>query len=115
MLQQLTKQIQTKRTQSIPTKQKIKSNMKTKAQGLSLNVIVIAGIVLIVLLVLWAIFTGQMSGFSSELGNCRNPCVDECTSPTGVIVKGTCPSNEQLSENTLEWSPGGKVCCVKLG
>ncbi len=34
--------------------------MKKKGQGLSLNVIIVAAIALIVLIVLWAIFTGRM-------------------------------------------------------
>jgi len=47
----------------------MKSNKK--AQGLSLNTIIIAAIVLIVLIVLWAIFTGRMGGFTSEVAKCR--------------------------------------------
>jgi len=43
----------------------------TKSQGLSLNVIIVAAIVLIVLIVLWAIFTGKIGGFSKELQECR--------------------------------------------
>lgn len=38
-----------------------------KAQGLSLNTIIIAAIVLIVLIVLWAIFTGRMGKFTAGL------------------------------------------------
>jgi len=38
-----------------------------KSQGLSLNTIIIAAIVLIVLVVLWAIFTGRMGKFSTGL------------------------------------------------
>ena len=43
----------------------------SRAQGLSLNVIIIAAIVLIVLIILWAIFTGKMAGFSKEMDECR--------------------------------------------
>jgi hypothetical protein len=38
-----------------------------KGQGLSLNTIIIAAIVLIVLVVLWAIFTGRMGVFSKGM------------------------------------------------
>ncbi len=38
-----------------------------KGQGLSLNTIIIAAIVLIVLIVLWAIFTGRMGKFTAGL------------------------------------------------
>jgi len=41
--------------------------MDKKGQGLSLNTIIIAAIVLIVLIVLWAIFTGKMGGFSTGI------------------------------------------------
>lgn len=41
-----------------------------KAQ-LSLNVIIIASIVLIVLIVLWSIFTGRMGKFSEEIVSCK--------------------------------------------
>ena len=38
-----------------------------KGQGLSLNTIIIAAIVLIVLIVLWAIFTGRMGNFTKGI------------------------------------------------
>ncbi len=38
-----------------------------KGQGLSLNTIIIAAIVLIVLVVLWAIFTGRMGVFTKGI------------------------------------------------
>lgn len=46
---------------------KKQSFFQTKAQGLSLNTIIIAAIVLIVLIVLWAIFTGRMGKFTAGL------------------------------------------------
>ena len=45
-----------------------------KSQGLSLNTIIIAAIVLIVLIVLWAIFTGRIGLFSEELQECKGTC-----------------------------------------
>ena len=53
-----------------------------KGQGLSMNMIVITAVALIVLVVLIAIFTGQMGDFSSgvrDSGECQNvggTCVD---------------------------------------
>ena len=41
--------------------------MRKKGQGLSLNTIIVAAIVLIVLVVLWAIFTGRMGDFTKNL------------------------------------------------
>jgi hypothetical protein len=84
--------------------------MKKKGQGLSLNTIIVAAIVLIVLVVLWAIFTGRMGVFSKGLtdvtkgGNCRDigtlkPELDGCS--TGCIrVYG------QFEDVTA-----GEICC----
>lgn len=44
-----------------------------KAQ-LSLNTIIIAAIVLIVLIVLWSIFAGRMGSFTSGVAECRSDC-----------------------------------------
>jgi len=62
--------------------------MKKKGQGLSLNTIIVAAIVLIVLIVLWAIFTGRMGGFSLGLGttqSCDSACnaIQERNPPVG--------------------------------
>lgn len=43
--------------------------MNKKGQGLPLNTIIIAAIVLIVLVVLWAIFTGRMGVFSKGVSD----------------------------------------------
>jgi len=50
--------------------------MKKKAQGLSLNVIIIAAIALIVLVVLVAIFTGRLGLFGREVGKIGKNCPD---------------------------------------
>jgi len=99
-----------------------------KAQGLSLNVIIVAAIVLIVLIVLWAIFTGKMGGVSKELANCRGTCRlrGNCNyATTGVEdpqAKAACPDdNEIRQENDISSMkligkpPEEKVCCVPLG
>ena len=51
--------------------------MTKKAQGLSINVIIIAAIALIILVVLIAIFTGRLGSFSagvSQTVTCENSC-----------------------------------------
>jgi hypothetical protein len=48
--------------------------MKTKAQGLSLNTIIIAALVLIVLVVLIVIFSGRMSWFRETSDSCPGTC-----------------------------------------
>ena len=69
-----------------------------KAQGLSLNVIIIAAIVLIVLIVLWAIFTGRIGSFTSDVKECRG-------------IESYDPCGEGYAD-----VPGTKFphCCIKL-
>ena len=61
-----------------------------KAQGLSLNVIIIAAIVLIVLIVLWSIFAGRMGVFSRELKKCKGTC-ESASDCLAVSPEGDCP------------------------
>jgi len=52
--------------------------MKRKAQGISINIIIVAVIALVVLVVLVAIFTGRLGLFSkglSETTTCKQLCV----------------------------------------
>ena len=85
-----------------------------KAQGLSLQTIIIAAVVLIVLIVSWSIFTGRISQTSKELSSCRGRCVKE----------GTCgavdPQGECLGTTSLTNAQGANVrtlgqdkeCCI---
>ena len=69
--------------------------MNKKAQGLSLNTIIVAAIVLIVLIVLWAIFTGKMGSFSQGLTGTTEgdaACKDICTA-TWIYTAGTMITN----------------------
>lgn len=82
-----------------------------KGQGLSLNTIIIAAIVLIVLVVLWAVFTGRMGVFSKgvtdvtkggtciEAGGKVNTEVEGCSSAC-IRVYG------QFSDISA-----GQICC----
>ncbi|MFH2027600.1 MAG: hypothetical protein ABIJ08_00540 [Nanoarchaeota archaeon] len=81
-----------------------------KAQGLSLNVVIVAAIVLIVLIVLWAIFTGRMGAFSqgaTQTQRCNDVCVAagriagtaqdlECTNPATDVGKYSDPSGKLM-------------------
>tara|TARA_Y100000310_G_C19957045_1_gene479523 strand:- start:142 stop:402 length:261 start_codon:yes stop_codon:yes gene_type:complete len=65
-----------------------------KAQGLSLNTIIIAAVALIVLVVLVMIFTGRMGGFSTGVSRCENQggrCLNAGTTPT--LTGGNCPAD----------------------
>jgi len=92
--------------------------MNKKAQGLSINVIIIVAIALIVLVVLIAIFTGRLGGFVGGIegaARCDSSCSaigkdgitihnkDVCT---GTTVKGTTLPGT-YSDVTVE----GAVCC----
>lgn len=47
-----------------------------RAQGISINVIVITAIALIVLVVLIVVFTGRVQLFGKGLGTCKGYCAD---------------------------------------
>ena len=81
--------------------------MKKNAQGLSLNTVVIASIVLIVLVVLIGIFTGHIGNWIGGIGD---------------ATKKTCPTDQKKSECDLELETQvfgdfgddleeGQVCC----
>ena len=55
--------------------------MNKKARGLSLNTIIIAALVLLVLVILAVIFTGRMGQWGKETNNCLEQggsCTEEC-------------------------------------
>lgn len=84
--------------------------MIKKGQGLSINVIIVAALALIVLIVLWAIFTGRMGIFVKGIKETDKTCAE-----LGGMYKDSCGENEKavvakdanLPENI------GKVCCIK--
>ena len=84
-----------------------------KGQGLPMNTIVIAALVLVVLVVLIMIFTGSMGGFVKGL---RKDCVTDlkgvcgdfkCTGvPDTIPITGT---NCEIDESTKEEK---RYCCI---
>jgi len=79
--------------------------MNKRGQGLSLNTIIIAAIVLVVLVVLWAIFTGRMGGFAGALQDTEGK-QDTAESAVSGILSGDCSSvTTGANENTV-----GQVC-----
>ena len=84
-----------------------KYKVRKKSQGLSLNTVVIASIVLIVLVVLIGIFTGHIGGWIGGIGD---------------ATKKNCPADQKKSECDLELETQvvddfgddleeGQVCC----
>ena len=87
--------------------------MNKKAQGISINVIIIAAIALLVLVVLSVIFMGRMGNFSGS--------TKECMLQGGACTAGNCgedpvadyPTPYGLWECTGEAK--GQSCCIKAG
>ena len=94
--------------------------MNKKAQGISINTIIIAAIALAVLVVLFAIFTGRLGGFSkgvSETDTCRSKCESLSTTvgtqPSVPVTAGSnpCVNDERYIAGT--YSDGKNGCCCK--
>ena len=76
-----------------------------KAQGLSLNTIIIAVIVLIVLVVLIVIFSGKMGDFGDRVSN---PCSGTCKS-----LSESCTETERSTlMDCNKDSAGIEKCCI---
>ena len=89
-----------------------------KAQGISINTIIIAAIALIVLIILIAVFTGRMGWWGRDLSTAQQGPV--CSGDIGTPVSGACgPNQEQVLSNfrtctdkiTTECLQPGYVCC----
>ncbi|MFH1317145.1 MAG: hypothetical protein ABII01_06500 [Candidatus Woesearchaeota archaeon] len=62
--------------------------MRKKGQGMSVNVIIVAALALLVLVLLALIFTGKITFFRSESGNCENnagTCKLVCDDASGEV------------------------------
>ena len=89
-----------------------------KGQGLSLNVIIIAALVLIVLIVLWAIFTGRMGVFSTGMRGTQK-CSEACTALGKIQIKTADACKDRTSTGYIgEYSDAaGKKdipCCCEV-
>jgi len=82
-----------------------------KGQGLSLTTIIIAAIGLIVLVVLVAIFTGQIGSWGQAISK-----EQKVTGCKDLKPPGTCRTNCSSAEQTAYGIPGclpTQYCCVK--
>ena len=92
--------------------------MNKKAQGMSLNVIIVAALGLLVLVILAAIFVGRTGLFTKEISRCSGSCVasqQACSGTYDKIVSGGCDLNSdgKMSDNgftTKDITDG--FCCV---
>ena len=94
--------------------------MNKKAQGISINVIIIAAIGLAVLVVLFAIFTGRLNIFStgiSKTASCDNACKAQGKAFGTESNDVACRSDTTGTRTYIPGSygdvpTGGACCCV---
>lgn len=84
--------------------------LQKKAQGMSINVIIIAVLALLVLVVLAFIFTGKIGKFTQATANCESISGNECeyTCSSGYVKDSTRGCFDKDNE------PTGEVCCVPI-
>ena len=81
-----------------------------KAQGLSLNTIVIAALVLIVLVILIVLLSGKMGSFKKGIDSCDGYCTNsasDCKEDETPIYIINCDANSDGKAD------GGNYCCMK--
>jgi hypothetical protein len=87
--------------------------MRKKGQGLSLNTIIIAAIVLIVLVVLWAIFTGRMGVFSQGITDITKE--KTCQEAGGEKRSGNDCGTDTILFGKYSNVGAGEICCKVEG
>jgi len=87
-------------------------NKNKKAQGISLNVIIIAAIALLVLVILSVVFIGRTKNFTQGVADCRANGGEvkqeaQCDAGSGYTIL---PQINADNPDTTE----KEVCCVKI-
>lgn len=82
-----------------------------KAQGLSLNMIIVAAIALLVLVVIYAIFTGRLGLFSSTLDNCETVAGGDCSQGSSCLP-GYRQDRTKVCYDDAKQTLQGIACCV---
>ncbi len=83
--------------------------MNKKAQGISLNVIIIAAIALLVLVVLIVIFSGRIGIFNKGVEGATGTGT-ACPGDTPNAFDG-CPKGKTLVIGNFNNVDAGKICC----
>ena len=94
-----------------------KQSFQTKAQGLSINTIIIAAIALIVLVVLVAIFTGRLGKFGQDVSEVGQTCEEYTTTIDDneftAEWKSDCGATEKEIFTAKDASThAGQHCCI---
>lgn len=98
------------------------AHYKKKAQGLSINTIIIAALGLAVLVILFAVMTGRLNIFGKgvdstqqQLTQCSQQCQVQGFSSGGPVVAGTCtePNRQQIYGSFQDVSAGSHCCCTR--
>ena len=81
--------------------------MNKKAQGISMNVIIIAAIALLVLVILSLVFTGRMGVFTTKSQDCKTL--------GGQCFSGGCNDPGFPNEYPAYACPNeGEICCLPI-
>ncbi len=86
--------------------------MRKKAQGLSMNVIIIAAIALLVLVILAVIFIGRMGTTTRNIDQCKGTCVSsayDCTQKGSYYQVANEPCYKLGSKDLDTDKP---ICCI---
>lgn len=81
--------------------------MHKKAQSMSLNTIVVAALVVLVLVILSVIFMGRMGVTTQNLNECKGECMDDRCEDGFNKIPGSCYGSDGKPDKY-------QVCCVEL-
>ena len=84
-----------------------------KAQGLPMNVIIIAALALLVLVILTIVFMGRINIFGKETGTCTKNPNARCMAPEDCDPDLDGPSNYMLYSSGGNCDDDAKTCCIK--
>jgi len=85
----------------------------TKAQGMSIKIIIVAIIGLIAFLVVVILFSGKFDDFRGGLKSVGDP-TKTCQSQTGHPPEEDCDSNNEISILSKDASAKGMKCCKQI-
>jgi len=86
--------------------------MNKKAVDLTINTVVVAILAVLVMVVLFYVFTGKVGIFSKQLNTCPGDCmaVDECRTAGGTNLPGSYVQRD--SDPVKKCSDVNLICCT---